>query len=404
MKIEVPQFTRTGIDISHRQIIHRYLTHGEARNDREIAHTRSLSLMRYIQDNPHLMKLMKELFVYEDPILETEIAGIKLPNPIIMPAGFDKKVEIHKFLGEALGFGAVTEGTITKIPYSGNEYPRIFDLPNSDGLINRMGFPGDGSDMAEDELKRDNPLDRHYKLLISVGASKPSFDNGTEIEDFISVSKQLVLYGEGQEQNISSPNTKGNLGLQTGYSELAQELNQQVYIPHTIKLGSRNFVILVKLPPDLAREQREKLMKAGFDNGVNVAVMGNTSVDETIRNGLNIKDLHRGEKGGISGQPIREKALENSHDAYIYTGGERPIIMAGGIKTGEDVWNALTYGGASGIEMYTAFVRPNSSTPNFVYYRSKELAKAMRMMGMKGMEDFKTLRGKRVRYPLAKAA
>lgn len=402
MRAEIPQLLRSGIDLGHRQVIHRYLTHGDAKNDREIAHTRSLDLMKRIQDNPLLMKLMKELFVYEDSILETEIAGVKFPNPIFMPAGFDKKVEIHDFLGEALGFGAVTEGTITKIKYSGNEHPRIFDLPNSDGLINRMGFPGDGSDSAEEKLQEDDPIDKHYKLLISVGASRPSFDNGTEIEDFISVSQQLIKYGEGQEQNISSPNTAGNLGLQVRYAELAQELNQQVYIPRAIKLGTKNFIILVKLPPDLIKEKRESFIKTGFDNGVDVIVLGNTSIDDTIRNGLDARDKHRNEKGGISGQPIKQKALENSHETYTYTGNMKSIIMTGGIKTGEDVWNALTYGGASAVETYTAFVRPNSSTPNFVYYLTRDLAKAMRMYGMKNMEDFKSLRGKRIKYPLAK--
>lgn len=47
-----------------------------------------------------------------------------------------------------MGFGIVTVGSITKVPYEGNPRPRIFDLPNNDGLINRMGFPGDGSNEA----------------------------------------------------------------------------------------------------------------------------------------------------------------------------------------------------------------------------------------------------------------
>ncbi len=402
MSVEIPQFARIAIDIGHRQVVHRYLTHGKAHEDREVAHTRSLGLMESIQNNPRLMKIMTELFVYEDPILETEVGTVRLPSPIIMAAGFDKRAEIHRFLGEALGFGAVTVGTITKIPYGGNEHPRIFDLANSDGLINRMGFPGDGSDKGEEELQKDNPSKRKYKLLVSVGASKPSFENGTEIEDFVSVSTQLMPYGEGQEQNISSPNTPGVTGLQKRYAELASALNQEVYIPYARTIGNRDFTILVKVSPDLSAQDRDTLMKIGIHNGVNAYVLGNTTVDSGIKANLDSNDANRNEQGGVSGQPLKEKALENSHQAYMLTGGETPIIMAGGIKTAEDVWNAMTYGGASAVELYTAFVRPNSSTPNLVYYLSKDLAKVMRMVGMQGMEDFKMLRGKRLPYPLAK--
>jgi len=402
MSVEIPQFARTGVDIVHRKIVHPYLTRGKAREDREVAHERALDLMESLQNNPLVMKLLREMFVYEDPILETNIAGVKLPNPIIMPAGFDKKVRVHKFLGEAAGFGAVTEGTITKIPYIGNDQPRIFDLPQSDGLINRMVFPGDGSDEGEKRLQEDNPSERDYGLFVSIGASKPSFENGTEIEDFVSVAKQLIPYGDGQEQNISSPNTKGVLGLGARYEELASALNQEVYIPYSIQLGGKELVVLAKISPDLARKDRQSLIRIGHDNGVKVIVLGNTSVDSDVRSNLDANDIYREEAGGISGQPIRQKALENSHEAYVDTDGEIPIIMAGGIKTAEDVWNALTYGGASAVGIYTAFVRPNSSTPNFVYYLLKDLARAMRVANMQSIDDFKYLRGAKVAYPLSK--
>ena len=76
-----------------------------------------------------------------------------------------------------------------------------------------------------------------------------------------------------------------------------------------------------------------------------------------------------------------------------------PIIFTGGIATVVDLWNALTYGGAVAAGSYTAFVRPNTSTPNFVFYLLRDLAKAMRAMNMTGMADFRQLRGKMVPFP-----
>lgn len=399
MKPEVPPILRFAFDVGHRQIIHRYLTHGKARDDREIAHERALALAEKFQGNEFIMRLMHEMFVYEDPILQTNLAGVILPNPIVLQAGFDKNVRIPRFLGDAQGFGAVTVGTVTKVPYDGNPKPRIFDLPNSDGLINRMGFPGEGSDIAEEKLKQDNTEERDWRMFISVGASKPSFERGTEIEDFVAVAKQLIPYGDGQEQNISSPNTKGVRGLGARYSELASALYEEVYLPYSIRMGGKEIITMVKMSPDMPPKERVGLIRTGTENGVKIFVLGNTTLDQDVRSKLETSDISRTEIGGISGRPLKEKALENSHQTFVDTGGGYPIVLSGGIQTAEDIWNALTYGGATAVGIYTAFVRPNSSTPNLVYYLNKDLAKVMRARNMTSMEDFKPLRGKRIPFP-----
>ncbi len=87
---------------------------------------------------------------------------------------------------------------------------------------------------------------------------------------------------------------------------------------------------------------------------------------------------------------------------YELLGEDTPICFSGGLSNAEDGWNALTYGGARTLGFYSAFVRPNTFTPNFVFYILRDLAKAMRMRNMTGMADFKELRGKKVPYPLVK--
>src|SRR5207253_2215431 len=122
------ELLRTGIDKVHKNVVHRYLTSGDASNDREIAHERAIRLMEFAQENPALMVLMHKMFTYSDPILQTEVAGIAVPNPLGIAAGFDKNARVHRVLGEGLGFGLVTVGSVTKKPYEGNQRPRIFDL------------------------------------------------------------------------------------------------------------------------------------------------------------------------------------------------------------------------------------------------------------------------------------
>ncbi len=398
MGLEIPQFARKGVDIVNRRVVHPYLTRGKAQKDREVAHTRALNLMEAMQGNPVLMRLLKEMFVFEDPILQTEFAGLTLPNPLSMEAGFDKTIRVHRLLGEALGFGVVKVGTVTKIPYEGNPQPRIFDLPLSDGLINRMGFPGDGINEAELRLREDDPDKRNHALIISVAASKTSFERGTQIQDFIDATRQIRKYGDGIEGNVSSPNTKGVTGLQEPeqFRDLSAGI-KEVLMPN----GEKVTLIIYKFSPDLEQGKREQNAETAVDNGADALTFGNTTTDPEVRASL-ANDVFREEIGGISGHPLKERALEISHRMYQYLGESTQISFAGGIANAEDVWNALTYGGARIAGVYSAFVRPNTFTPNFVFYILRDLAQAMRMAGMQSMQDFKDLRGKRVAYPLKK--
>ena len=59
------------------------------------------------------------------PRLKTTLAGLDLPNPIGMAAGFDKNAQVPDALIGA-GFGFVECGTVTPLAQAGNPRPRIF--------------------------------------------------------------------------------------------------------------------------------------------------------------------------------------------------------------------------------------------------------------------------------------
>ena len=388
---------RAQSDNLYTKLVHSALTAGDAKEDREIAHERAMRLAEKVQGSQLAMAYTKHTFNYRDPILNLRLGTMDLPNPSGLAAGFDKNARIPTFLGEGLGFGLVTVGSVAKFAYSGNERPRIFDLPNNDGLINRMGFPGDGVEEAKRRL--DNlPKKRGYGLVISVAASRPSFDRGHQLEDYGIAYHNMLPYGDAYEINVSSPNTPGVRGLQE--PEAFRDLVQKIEGFRSTSVFDAKKPVIYKFGPDLSKEQLEKNLTIAKDNGADAVTLTNTSTDPELRKSL-VPDQHKEEVGGMSGAFLREKALEATHNAYLFMGDELPILRAGGVNGSdpESLWEALTYGGAIVAQSYASFVRPTTSTPNFVLYGLRGLADAMRRSGMTSMDDFKELRGKQVPFP-----
>lgn len=396
---EVPKILedplRTSVDLVHRKIVYPYLTRS-AQSDREIAHDRALDLMEKAQSNKLLLSLFSKVFTYRDSILKTKLGTAISPNPLGIAAGFDKNGRVHNFLGEALGFGFIKGGSLTKLDYSGNPRPRIFDLPNNDGLINRMGFLGEGTQKAKERLRKSYGYRRNYLLILNVAASRPSFDRGTQIEDYVDAYFDLLPFADAMEINISSPNTPGVRGLQEPevFKDLAQAIAKK---RKGEPFGS--IPLIYKFGPDLTLENLEKDLKIAADYGADGVTLTNTSVDQSLRDSLK-PDRYKNEAGGMSGALLAERSLWATSTAFKYLGEKMFIIRSGGVRgSAQDLWQSLTFGGATAAEAYASFVRPNTSTLNFTVYALRDFAKAMRAEGMTSMDDFKDLRGKKIPFP-----
>src|ERR1700676_2331162 len=102
--------------------------------DPETIHHLVMDLLKIVSRFPFLLD--------QFPVVERnsrEVFGLNFPNPIGLAAGFDKNAVALPALA-ALGFGFVEVGTITALGQLGNPRPRIFRLPEMEGLINRLGF------------------------------------------------------------------------------------------------------------------------------------------------------------------------------------------------------------------------------------------------------------------------
>ena len=271
------------------------------------------------------------------PTLETTVAGLRFPNPVGLAAGFDKDAEVFEpMLG--LGFGFVEVGTLTPRPQEGNPKPRLFRLEQDCAVINRMGFNNCGQEEALERLRK------RYRTRgivgVNIGANKDSPDR---IADYAAGVRAMSPVADYLTANISSPNTPGLRNLQAG-GELV-ELLQAVRDARVTGIP-----VFLKVAPDLEDGDHDRIVRAAIDTGIDALIVANTTI---ARPALLSPDA--GETGGLSGRPLKVLALDQLRRFRSATGGQLPLIAAGGIEDADDAWDRLR-AGASLIQLYSAMV------------------------------------------------
>ena len=88
----------------------------------------------------------------DHPSLASRFAGLALPNPIGIAAGFDKDARVADAV-LSLGCGFAEVGTVTPRAQLGNPRPRIFRLRRDQAVINRLGFNNAGHQAALERLR-----------------------------------------------------------------------------------------------------------------------------------------------------------------------------------------------------------------------------------------------------------
>jgi dihydroorotate dehydrogenase len=270
------------------------------------------------------------------PNLETVVAGVRFPNPVGLAAGYDKDAEVFGPM-LSLGFGFVEVGTLTPLPQKGNPAPRLFRLVEDHAVINRMGFNNAGQRAA---LGRLTGRFRTRGIVgVNVGANKDSRDR---VADYVNGVRLLAPAADYLTINISSPNTPGLRGLQDegALDELLAEVQ---------KTGAEKPIFL-KVAPDLAEGDPERITRAAIDHGIAALIVSNTTVSRPP-----LKSRFAGEAGGLSGAPLKPLALEALRQFRRASGGALPLVGVGGIANAEDAWQRIR-AGASLVQLYSAMV------------------------------------------------
>lgn len=342
--------------------------------------------------------------VDDDAILETELFGRKLSNPIGLAAGFDKQAEAIDGLLD-LGFGFIEIGSVTPEPQPGNPQPRYFRLIEDHACINRFGFNSEGHNVILSRLKErirrwllhsssvaslqdalvpspdgatedarqliashpkstsafvdttDLPRSLRAKKMLGINLGKNKTSPEESVDDYVKGVERLGPYADMIIVNVSSPNTPNLRRLQR--RGVLEDLLTKVVkardgmVDSHLRFSDKKVAVplLVKIAPDLSEEELHDVADAALKSGIDGLVISNTTVSRpaSLRSSEHVR-----ETGGLSGPPVKPLALKALTTVHKRLEGKLPIIGCGGIATAQD---ALDYAkaGASAVELYTSF-------------------------------------------------
>ncbi|HEV2089031.1 MAG TPA: quinone-dependent dihydroorotate dehydrogenase [Cryptosporangiaceae bacterium] len=280
----------------------------------------------------------------------TTVFGVRFPGPVGLAAGMDKDgVALRAW--PALGFGFVEVGTVTWHPQPGNPRPRLFRLPASEAIVNRMGFNNAGACALAGRLAAYGPLG--VPLGVSLGKSRAT-PLGDAVGDYVSSLRALHPYADYVAVNVSSPNTPGLRSLQDRHQlgGLLAALRAETATLGPGRVGGET-PLLVKVAPDLTDQALGELLEVCDEHGVAGVIATNTTLD---RSGVAAGDADRAaESGGLSGRPLADRAVEVVRFVTARTGGRLPVIGVGGILDPADALR-MRDAGASLVQLYTGLV------------------------------------------------
>ena len=271
--------------------------------------------------------------------LRVSVAGLDLPNPVGLAAGFDKNATALGALSRA-GFGFVEVGAATPRPQPGNPKPRLFRLTEDRAAINRFGFNNDGMEAIAARLAK-RPAGAVVGL--NLGANKDSADRSA---DFAQVLARCGGQVDFATVNVSSPNTENLRDLQGKaalQALLAGVMAARAELPVAIP-------VFLKIAPDLTSSEIEDIAEVALSSGISGILATNTTKS---RDGL--LGPHCGEAGGLSGAPLFEMSTRVLARLSQLTEGRLPLIGVGGVGSADQAY-AKIRAGASAVQLYTALV------------------------------------------------
>jgi dihydroorotate dehydrogenase len=274
------------------------------------------------------------------------VMGLTFPNPVGLAAGLDKNGAYIDALA-ALGFGFIEIGTVTPRPQPGNPRPRLFRLPEAQGIINRMGFNNDGVDALVENVKR-----AKFKGILGINIGKNA---ATPIEkaadDYLIGLRKVYAHASYVAINISSPNTKNLRQLQGG-DELDSLLAQLKAEQEKLAQQHGKYVPLaVKIAPDLDADQIKEIAALLIKYRIDGVIATNTTLS---REGVSHLP-HGNETGGLSGAPVRDRSTAVIRQLAAELNGALPIIGVGGILKGEHALEKIQTGAAL-VQIYSGMI------------------------------------------------
>jgi dihydroorotate dehydrogenase len=288
---------------------------------------------------------------HRDARLEQTLFGCRFSNPLGLAAGFDKD-GVAAAIWHCFGFGFAELGTVTAQGQPGNPRPRLFRLAAEKAALNRMGFNNQGAAAMRRTLERQQlppPGRRPAVLGLNLGKSRLTpLDHAAD--DYAASLTLLAPLADYAVVNVSSPNTPGLRDLQEEslLRRLVERLRRLPGCPP----------LLVKIAPDLEDDAIDTIARLAYEEGLAGVIAVNTSRD---RLGLEKRVVPSSgrtlaeEEGGLSGRPLRERALAVLRRLRATAGPALPLIGVGGIDSAAVAWERIA-AGASLVQIYTGWI------------------------------------------------
>jgi len=325
----------------------------------EAAHRAAFGLIRGVAAVPGAAWLLRRWLGPRDPVLRVRALGLDFPGPLGLAAGFDKDARGTRGLA-ALGFGFIEVGTVTARAQPGNARPRMFRLTADRALVNRMGFNNAGAPAAAARLRRSRGrrgLRAGPVVGVNIGKTR-AVPEAEAAADYAASARAVAGVADYVVVNVSSPNTPGLRDLQAAdrlrpvLVAVRGALDDSAAADAAV--GVRRVPLLVKIAPDLADADVDAVADLALELGLDGIIATNTTVS---RDGLasSPAEVAAAGAGGLSGPPLRARALAVLVRLRARTGDRLVLIAAGGIETPDDAWERLR-AGATLVQAYTGFV------------------------------------------------
>lgn len=291
---------------------------------------------------PGVPKLMRAIMAPRRPF-SVDVAGIHFPSILGVAAGWVKNGGALPAVW-GLGFGFVEIGTVTARAWDGNPRPRVHRLVPDEGMINRMGLPSQGWQSVRRRLESKRPV---MPILVNIGkTADPSIHGDRAVADIMETVRGMVPVSDMIVLNLSCPNVADGRDFENDPDALRGLLNQV-----RTETADRK-PLLIKLSPDREPGDLRAIVDVAMECGVDGFVATNTT---RSRPGLIQADYAETLEGGLSGRPLRNKAVATVAAVREQVGPKPVIIGCGGIFDGRDA-DMFMDAGANLLEGFTGFI------------------------------------------------
>lgn len=337
----------------------------------EAAHSLAARAFGFVTSIPGVRAALRRTLQPKGPSLEVEALGQRFPSPLGVAGGMDKDATWFESLG-ALGFGFVEIGTVTAQRQHGNHGERVWRLTKDRAVLNRMGFPNPGAEAVASRLRK-----RSGQTIVGVNVGKsmtvPLREVGADyrlsVDSLAPIADFLVL-------NVSSPNTPGLREMQAvePLRALISDVREE------LRAVNAHVPLLIKIGPDLSNEVIDAIAELAVELELDGIVATNTTAE---REGLLPDAALSNRDGGISGAPLKVRAVTVLERLRERVGGRLVLVSVGGIETPEDAWQRIL-AGATLVQAYTGLIYGG---PLWPWRINRGLVRMLRASGYSSLQE-----------------